>query len=229
MAFCTNCGSQMDANSHFCTKCGKSVTAAATGAGAAAAPAQAAAPQTYAPQAQTYTPQAAPAQSGGSGVLKIILVVIGVFVLIGILGVSALMYTAYRVRRSIHVTQNGKNGSIDFGGFKASSNNTSARDLAHKIGVDIYPGATPAGDSTEAQFGNMSTANIKLTTNDSVQKVAEFYKSRYSKAMFTTSEDNKFSMVGDSDGGTLTITAEDEGGSTKIEIVKVSGMKIQVK
>ena len=228
MAFCTYCGSTMDANAHFCTKCGKSVTPAGSSP-AAAAPAPApAAPQTYAPPAQAYTPQAAPAPSSGGGALKIVLIIIGVFVLIGMLSAAALMYTAYRVRRSIHITQNGKSGSIDLPGFKASTNTTSARDLARKIGVDIYPGATQSGDSAEAQFGNMTTANIKLTTSDSVQKVADFYKSRYSKAMFT-SEDGKFSLVTDDNGGTLTINAEDEGGSTKIEIAKVGGLKIEVK
>ncbi len=213
----------MDANAHFCTKCGKSVTPAGT------APAAAAAPAPVAP-AQTYTPQAAaPASGGGNTVLKVVLIVIGVFIILGMLSAAGMMYTAYRLRRAVHVSSSGKSGSVDFGGFKASTNNTSARDLARKIGVDLYPGATQSGDSTEAQFGNMTTASIKLTTGDSVQKVADFYKSRYSKAMFSSSEENKFSLVGDDNGGTLTITAEDMGGETRIEIVKVSGLKVEVK
>ncbi len=230
MAFCTTCGSQMDANAHFCTKCGKAVTpAGAAPVATAAATGTASAPAPSAP-VQTYPPQAAAPPSGGTSALKIVLIILGIFVFIGILSAAGLVYTAYRVKKAVHITADGKTGSIDFGGIKASANSTSARDLARKIGVDLYPGATQSGDSTEAQFGNMTTASIKLTTSDSVQKVADFYKSRYSNAMVTTTENGKFSLVGDDKaGGTLTISAEDEGGATKIEIVKVGGLKIEVK
>ena len=210
----------MDANSHFCTSCGRSVTPAGAAGTAAAAPAQ-----TYTPPAQTYTP--APQSAGGGNVLKIILVIVGVFVLIGVLSLAGLIYTAHRIRRGIHVAQDGSNSSVDFGGFKASTNRTSARDLARKMGVDLYPGATQQGDSSEATFGKMTTATMRLTTHDSVDRVASFYKSRYPNASVMT-EDSKFSLVGTDNDGTITINARDEGGDTRIEISKVTGMKINV-
>lgn len=221
MAFCTSCGSNMDANAHFCPKCGKSVQPAAATPAAAAAPA----PSSM-PPVQAYVPP--PSKSGGSGVLKVVLIVIGVFVLIGVMSVAGLMYTAYRVRRSFHVTQDGNNATVDFGGgFKASANNGgNAAELARKVGVDLYPGASSGGETSEAQFGNMKTATIKLTTNDSVQQVGDFYKSRYANAMVSTRDANEFTLVSTTNDGTITITARNSGGPTSIEIAKVSGIKI---
>ncbi|ABF41993.1 hypothetical protein Acid345_2992 [Candidatus Koribacter versatilis Ellin345] len=223
MAFCTNCGSTMDATSHFCTKCGKSVTPAGT------APAATSAAPAAVPPIQAYTPQ--PPSSGGSNIGKILLIVGGVLVVIFILSIGSMVFVAHRIKSRVErarMMHDGNSNSVDFGGFKASTNKSTARDLARKIGVDMYPGASQSGDSSEAQFGNMTTASIKLTTGDSVQKVADFYKSRYSSAM-SSLDGNKFSLVSDDKGGTLTVNAEDMGGETKIEIVKVSGLKIEVK
>ena len=219
MAFCTNCGANMDPNAQFCTKCGKNVTPSATAPSAAAA-----APAAYAPSAQGYTP--AQPSSGGSKVLIIILVVIGVFVLIGALSIGGMVYFAHHVRNRMHVAQDGKNSSVDFGGFKASTNTTNARDLAHKAGIDLYPGATQHGESSEAQFGNMTTATIHLVTNDSVDKVGDFYQSRYPRAI-VSHEDGKTSLVATDNTGTLTINIEPEDGQTAIEIAKVGGLKIE--
>lgn len=222
MAFCTNCGSTMDATAHFCTKCGKSVTPSATAPGAAAAPSPA---PSYAPPAQAYTLQAQPA-SGGSNVLKIVLIVICAFVLLGVLLAAGGIYTAYRMRKAIHVAQDGRKSSVDFGGFKASTNKTDAHDLARKMGVDLYPGVVQTGDSAEVQFGNMITATIKVSTNDSVERVAEFYKSRYPKAIVSTQGSEHFTLVaGQDQGENLTINARDAGGSTEIEIAKVGATR----
>ena len=227
MAFCTNCGSTMDANAHFCTKCGKSVTPSATApAATAAAPAQ-----SYAPPAQTYTPQAVAPSSGGSNVLKIVLIVVGVFVLIGVLSAAGMIYTAHRIRNrirnGIYVSQNGKDSTVDTPFGRASTSKSDARSVARQIGVDVYPGAE-GGESSTAQFGNMTTASLKLTTDDSLDKVAAFYKSRFPNAMVSQEGSNKFTLVGGDKDGTLTITAESYGSGTRIEIAKVGGLKINV-
>ncbi len=210
----------MDANAQFCPKCGKSATPGATPAGTPA--------QSYVPPAaaaQSYSP--APASSGGGNVLKIVLVIVGVFVLIGIISIAGLVYTAHRIRRGMHVSQDGRNSSVDFGGFKASTNSMSAKDLSRKIGVDLYPGAKQQGDSSVAQFGKMTTATMQLTTSDSVDQVAAFYKSRYPNAMVSM-DNSRFSLSGTDNDGTLSISAHDEGGDTRIEISKVSGIKVNV-
>src|SRR5690242_21558912 len=75
--FCTNCGGPV--SGRFCPACGASIQSAAS------------APPPVAPP----TP-AAPA--GGSAV-KIILIVVGVFVLLGAMSVGGLVYAGYRAKR----------------------------------------------------------------------------------------------------------------------------------
>jgi hypothetical protein len=224
MAFCTNCGANMDANAHFCTKCGKSVIPAAA-PGATSAPAQA-----YTPPASTYTPQPA-TSSGGGGAMKAILIVVGVFVVIGCVSLAALVFVAHRVktkmRNGIHVTENGDNTVVETPFGRASSSKGDAKAVARQIGVDLYPGAT-SGESNSGQFGKMTTANIKLTTSDSVREVAKFYRSRYPNAMVSQENDGKFNLVGTDKDGTLTITAESTGDETRIEIAKVGGIRINI-
>ena len=232
MAFCTNCGANMDPNAHFCTKCGKSVTPSATAPAATAAPAQPYTPSapTYTPPAATYTPQTQ-SSGGGGGVMKAVLVVLGVFVLIGCVSLVGLFYVAHRVknrlRSGIHVTQNGDDSAVETPFGRASSSKGDAKAVARQIGIDLYPGAT-AGESNTGQFGKMTSANIKLTTTDSVVQVAKFYKSRYPNAMVSEQNADKFSLVGSDKDGTLTISAESTGDGTRIEIAKVGGIKINI-
>ena len=227
MAFCTNCGSTMDSNSHFCTKCGKAVSTTPAGTAAVGtAPAQ-----TYTPPAQTYTPGTPAPSGGGSNVLKIVLIVLGIFVFLGILSTAGMIYAAHkiknRIRSSVYATENGRNTTVDTPFGRATTSHSDARTVAHQMGVDVYPGAQ-GGESSTAQFGNMTTATIKLTTSDSVEKVASFYKSRFPNAMMTSNDNGKFTLVGSDKEGTLTITAEPAGDQTRIEIAKVGGLKINV-
>jgi hypothetical protein len=221
----------MDPNSHFCMKCGKGVTAA-SGTSTAPATAQSAPPaQAYAPPAQTYTPQAANPSGGGGGAIKVVLIVLGVFVLIGCVSLAGLLFAVHRVknklRNGIHVTENGDNTVVETPFGRASSGKADAKAVARQIGVDLYPGAT-AGESGSGQFGKMTTANIKLTTSDSVAQVAKFYESRYPNATVTQQNDNKFSLAGTDRDGTLTITAESTDDGTQIDIAKVGGIKIKI-
>jgi hypothetical protein len=213
MAFCTNCGANMDPNA------------------TSAAPAQAAPPaQTYPPAAQTYTPQPAKA-SGGGGAMKVVLIVVGVFVLIGCVSLAGLIFAVHRVknklRNGVHITQNGDNSVVDTPFGRASTSTGDARAVARQIGVELYPGAT-AGESSTSQFGKMSSSTIKLTTTDSVAQVAKFYQSRYPHAMVSQENADKFTLVGTDKDGTLTVTAESTGDGTRIEIAKVGGLKINV-
>lgn len=213
MAFCTSCGSAMDANALVCPKCGK--TLAAASAAAAPAPAQVA-------------PVPPPTSSGANTVLKIVGAILVVVIVMAMLGIGSIVYFAHRMKHRIHVAQNGASNSVDFGPFKASTNSMSAAELASKIGVDLYPGATQQGETAEAEIGKMTTATMKLTTTDSVEKVAAFYRERYPHATAVKESSDRFTLASADSNGTLTIKAMSMGSETLIEIAKVGGVRIDV-
>src|SRR3984957_1024247 len=96
MAFCNSCGASLDPGTKFCNKCGVAVSSAPSAGVVAAAPA--AAP--------------APTQGGGSGGLKVILIVVGVFVILGVLAISTVGLIAWRVARTTHLRHEGDDGKI---------------------------------------------------------------------------------------------------------------------
>jgi hypothetical protein len=212
----------MDPNSHFCTKCGNQVTPSAVAP--AANPAQ-----SYTPPPQIYAPQAQP--NSGGGAMKIVLIVLGVLVVIGLLGIIGVIGVVHHARRRFinhsYITENGRNSSVETPFGRASTSQSDAKSVARQIGVDVYPGAK-GGESSTSQFGKMTTASVKLTTPDSVDRVAAFYKSHYPHAMVSQEAENKFTLVNSDDQGTLTIEAENDGDATRIEISKVGGLKINV-
>jgi hypothetical protein len=209
----------MDPNALVCANCGKSISPASISPSSAAA----AAP------AQTQAAAPPPASSSGAGtVLKIFGILVIVVVLLGMVGIGGIVYFAHRMKHRVHVAQNGAGSSVDFGPFKASTNSMSASELASKIGVDLYPGATQQGETAEVEFGNMSTATIKLTTTDSLEKVASFYRERYPHATAVKENTDRFTLATADSNGTLTIKAESMGSETLIEIAKVGGLKIDV-
>ncbi len=211
MAFCTSCGSMMDDNAHFCTKCGKTVSplVASSGPSAAAKPA----PIAAAP---------VPAQPQSSGVLKIILIVVAVLVLLGILVVAGIVYGAYHMRKNMRISQHGNSTTIETPFGKVSGGAVDSSEAMSKIGVDIYPGASQVGQASAATLGNLSTVNVVLTTGDSVEQVADFYRKRFPKTVVTSSNEDRFSLVARDADSTITIAAERNAGGTRIAISKMT-------
>ena len=129
MAFCNSCGAPLNEGTKFCNKCGNAVTGA---------PAAAAQPITPAP----------PPSKGGSSALKMVLIIVGVIVLIGILGVATIGIVGYRIAKSAHVSQKGDNVKVEtpFGSMETS---TDPDKTAEELGVEIYPGAA----GPESRYG----------------------------------------------------------------------------
>ena len=150
MAFCNSCGAALNPGTRFCNKCGAAVLASAP-----ASAFRSAAPAASSPPVPAATAQATPSQ--GSGALKIILIVVGVFVLIGILGVASVGFFAWRVARHTHVRQDGNNVKVEtpFGTVESTKD---PEEAARNLGVDIYPGAQVLKDGTaSASFGGVHT------------------------------------------------------------------------
>lgn len=176
-------------------------------------------PAAYMPPPQ---PAALPAKSGG-GALKIILIIVAVFVGLGILGLGAIGYTAWRITRAVHVSGpggevsvNGPNGSISVNQAKSYS--------AAELGTDIYPGATAAEGSMKMDLPTGSMVTGVFVTSDSKDKVVDFYKSKFGSEVSVMDTANGAFMTlkkSEQEAIMVTVTANESRseGKTRISIV----------
>jgi hypothetical protein len=201
MVFCNSCGAQLAEGTKFCGKCGAGITGAPT------------TPQAIAP--------GPPPSSGSSSALKIVLVIVGVIVLIGVLGVATIGIIGYRIAKSARVSQKGDNVKVEtpFGNMESS---TDPEKAAEELGVDIYPGAEMQKAGTASvTLGSLRTVTAKFESNDSVDKVCDFYRSRVPSATVQSSDQSQCSIVATGDGNSTTITARSSGDGSRFEIVVV--------
>ena len=203
MAFCNSCGATLNPGTKFCNKCGAAVAAgAATSAVTATAP--------------------APVPTGGSSALKVILIVVAVIVLVGILGIATVGIIGYRIARNSRISQNGDHVKVDtpFGSVETSKDPDQA---AKDLGVDLYPGAeVQRNGASSVSMGSVHTVTAVFETGDAPDKVCSFYKSRFPRAMVTTSEQNHCTIVSNDQKNMITINVEAGGDNTKLQITNVS-------
>jgi hypothetical protein len=213
MAFCNSCGANLTPGTRFCNKCGAAVLASS--------PASAGTPPVAAPYTVPATVPAPNANQGG-GALKVILIVVGVFVLLGILGVASVGFFAWRVARHTHVRQEGDNVKVEtpFGSVESTKDPAAA---ARDLGVDLYPGSeVMKNGSSSASFGGVHTATVTAESPDSVDKISTFYKAKFPSAMVTTTDAGRCTIISNDQKGMITVNIEAEGDKTKILISHVS-------
>ena len=159
----------------------------------------------------------------GGGALKIILIVVGVFVAIGVLAACVVGYGVYRVSKAVHVDKNGSAMTIDTpnGSISAGSDTSIG---AAELGVDIYPGAAHAPGSLNFKGPDGASATANFTTSDSVSQVVDFYKDKLG-ANSTTMETSGGTILtsGSSNpNNSLMVTVTSEGDKTKFSILHTS-------
>ncbi len=224
--FCTSCGSPVEEILKFCPNCGTQLGVPAAPAPASAAPTPA--PGPGAPMAAV-PPAAAPAAKAGSPFLKILLIVLGIFAFVTVLGIGSCIYIGYRVKKkadqlkqTFKVDQSGKSvtvttpqGAITFGERKG------AAALTEIGGVPPYPGSTPVEGGGEVSLGGkVGISGQEFETADPVNKVVAFYKEKLGpKAQVLESEGSaQFTLATDKGLSTVTIARNEEAGKTKISI-----------
>ena len=157
--FCSKCGQEVTPGQQFCATCGTPVATEAVAV----------------PYAQPVP--VAPVKSGGNTALKVILIVVAVIVGLGVLGLGAIGYTAWRVSRAIHV--NGSNGQVTMhtseGDFSANTNESFS---ASELGTEVYPGAAVVKGGMRMSLPTGSMVAAIFTTSDSREQVIAFYKSK---------------------------------------------------
>jgi zinc-ribbon domain len=202
MAFCNSCGAALDAGTRFCSKCGAAVSAAAP---AAASPA----PGAPAPPAQ------------GSSALKIILIIVGVIVLLGILAIGSLTVFGLWIAKKSHVQQKNGNVKIEspFGNMETT---TDPDEAAKNLGVALYPGAEMRkGGSADVTFGKMHTSKVILETDDSPDQVADFYRTQFPNASLFNHQGDRYSIMQGGPGDMTTVAIYPEDGKTRIDVSRV--------
>ena len=223
-SFCTKCGAAVSAETQFCTACG---------APTAAAPANPAAypPPAYPPAypSAAYPPPAAAPPSSGSSAVKIILIVVGVFVGLGILGVCIFSFTVWRVARAVRV--DGPNGQVTVNtpGGTITANQTQTF-TADELGTDIYPGASSGHGSMKMNLPTGSMVTGVFVTPDSKDQVVAFYKSKFGSeasvydtatgALLTLNKGQQESVM-----VTVSGNSSQDSGKTRISIVHTKSTK----
>ena len=167
-SFCSKCGAELSPDTRFCGSCG-----APTGFAASAAAHVGVAPTGQVPIGQ------APAAAPSSGALKVVLIIIGAVVCLGMLSAVAVMFGLWRISKSVHVDRSG-GVTISTPAGKISTGRTSPAHLTEsEVGAPIYPGAIAeeGGFKLGAESGSMATYVFK--TSDSVSQVLAFYRDKF--------------------------------------------------
>lgn len=204
MAFCNSCGATVETGVKFCPKCGKPVPATVA----------AATPNNPAPAAQS------------SNALKIVLVIVAVVIGLGLLAAVSGAFIAWRIAHHTHIHNDGDNVRVEtpFGTVESTNN---AADAVRELGIDVYPGAhSMKGSAATMSIGGMHTVAAEFESDDSVEKVGAFYKSRFPNAHVTTSEGDHYSIVSTDKKNIITINIEPQDSKTRIHIATVSGKKV---
>lgn len=224
--FCTKCGTPLGEGMRFCTGCGATHDEPPA---RAASPAAVPTPALAAPGPAPVAVAAAPAASSGSPIVKIILIVVAVFVLLGLVSAASCVYFIYRAKQK--VTQIEKQARATFPvqtGTEGANNQPSAPGQAptqqSATTIDpatlIYPGAT-AKEGASLALGGFQVQ--QYTTDDSVDKVLSFYKDKLGpKALVQQTGKGALVQVGGQNGlVTITIARDEASGKTQLSITRI--------
>src|SRR5215467_4656572 len=208
MAFCNKCGTAITQGTRFCNKCGAPILASGFSAPA--------------PSTPTATPtQTAPSQ-GSSNALKVVLIVVGAVIVIGVLGLGALTFIGVHIAKRSRMHQDGDRVKVEtpFGTVESTKDPEQA---AKNLGIDIYPGAQVQKEgASSALLGNIRTVSVNFESSDSVDKVCSFYKARFPDANGSTSEENHCTIVSTAPPNVTTINVESRGSGSKFQISTVA-------
>jgi hypothetical protein len=206
MAFCNSCGATLSEGTKFCSKCGAAISGNPSG-------------MSTTPPVQAPMP-APPPSKGSSSALKIVLMIVGGIVLIGILGMVTCGIVIHRMVKNAKVTQNGDKVKIEspFG-----SVDTDPEQTVKDLGVDIYPGAQVQKSGTASvSFGPIRTVTGIFESSDSVDKICDFYRSKFPNATVNSSDQDQCSIISGGPGNSTTVTVQSSGDGSKITIAKVT-------
>ena len=168
-----------------------------------------------------------PPATSGNTVLKIVLIVVGVFILFGILVAGAIGFGAYRLAKGAHKDSNG-NVSISTPSGTITTG-TSANISEDDLGTAVYPGAVGSGQgAVNMKTPNGSMVTAVYTSTDPSAKIVAFYREKLGEqASIVQNSNGTVLSSGDKDKDNIVITITPEGASSKIAIIHVTSAKTQ--
>jgi hypothetical protein len=181
--------------------------------------------QPYPPPSPAPQPVAAPPPKKGSSALKIILIIVGIFVAIGLVGVGLVGYGIYRVAHAVHKDANGQ---ISINTPKGTISANTANNISESdLGIAIYPGAQQAKGGLRMNIAGKSMVSANFLTSDSKDQVIAFYKEKAGPAAQSIMTDNGAQFIlnaGNGDTVTVSIAqiAAMNDGKTQITIIRAS-------
>jgi len=167
-----------------------------------------------------------PPTTSGTTVLKIVLIIIGAMVLIGVIIASAIGIGVYKMAKSGHKDSSGNVSITTPGGTitAGQNNNVSAADL----GVDLYPAVTTGQGSMNMKTPEGSMITAVYLSSDPPDKIVAFYKERLGESASVVQTSNGTVLsAGEKDRDNIVITITPQDNSTKIAIVHVSTNKTE--
>lgn len=227
--FCTKCGAPMGDGMQFCTSCGATTAAAPAPAAQVPVAATPASPVAVAPAPVTPTAPVSPAPpKSGSPVVKIIVIVVGVMVLLGVLAAASCAFMIYRAKQRMHQFSEQIESSIPIQTLPSSPGQSPSENPGGAPAVDMgdlgYPGATAGHGSSQSLFGQAGIKVQEYFTSDSIDAVVAYYRNKLgSNAMVTQNAGNAVVQI--AGGGSLTtihIATDTSSGKTKITISSIS-------
>jgi hypothetical protein len=165
-------------------------------------------------------------QPQSSSAVKTVLVVVAAIVVLGIIAVATVAFIGLRIARHTKIENDNGNVRIQspLGNMQTT---TDPEKVAQSLGVDLYPGARVlTGNSADITVAGIHTTAAELETDDSSDKVAAFYKSKFPNPTVSSSGGGSTTIVSRDHHNVVTITIEAEGSKTKVHIANVSGKDV---
>ncbi|MGH9590986.1 MAG: hypothetical protein ACRD25_11365 [Terracidiphilus sp.] len=132
--------------------------------------------QPYTPPPLAPQPIAPPPGKQGSSALKIILIILGIIVVLGVIGVGVVSYGVYRVAKAVHTDTHGHfTMNTPLGAVHTVSSATFTED---DLGIAAYPGAEPSKNGVRLNVSGKTVITGIFLTADSMDKVVAFYKDK---------------------------------------------------
>jgi hypothetical protein len=165
--------------------------------------------------------------------VKIIVIILGVIILLGVLTIGSCVYFVYRVKQKAHqfekqarATFPMQMGTREVHTQPAGAGAAPSEQAGPVVdtGVVAYPGATASGGGGQMSMGAGSVKTQQYTTSDSVDKVVAFYKDKLGPtAMVTQSGQGALVQVSGTNGViTIVIAPDSSTGKTKISMSSIT-------